>query len=64
MNTNAHAQWVADLMAADGIKPEQVTPDIALAYLAVVGRKIEQIQTTYLTRVGAKTALQELVVAV
>jgi hypothetical protein len=51
-------------MAADGIKPEQVTPDIALAYLAVVGRKIEQIQTTYLTRVGAKTALQELVIAV
>jgi hypothetical protein len=64
MNTNTHAQWVADLMAADGIKPEQVTPELALAYLAIVGRKIVQIQSTYLTRVGAKTALQELVIAV
>ena len=64
MNTNTHAQWVADLMAADGIKPEQVTPELALAYLAIVGRKIVQIQSTYLTRIGAKTALQQLVVAV
>jgi hypothetical protein len=63
MNTNTHAQWVADLMAADGIKPEQVTPEIALAYLAVVGRKIEQIQNVYLTRAGAKTALQQYIVA-
>ena len=64
MNTNTHAQWVADLMAADGIKPEQVTPELALAYLAIVGRKIVQIQSTYLTRIGAKTALQQLVAAV
>jgi hypothetical protein len=64
MNTNTHAQWVADLMAADGIKPEQITPELALAYLEIVGRKIQQIQNTYLTRVGAKTALQELVIAV
>jgi hypothetical protein len=64
MSTNAHAQWVADLMAADGIKPEQVTPDIALAYLAIVGRKIQQIQSTYLTRVGAKPALHRLIESV
>jgi hypothetical protein len=63
MDTNAHAQWVADLMAADGIKPEQVTPELVLAYFEIVGRKIQQIQNIYLTRVGAKTALQELVVA-
>jgi hypothetical protein len=63
MDTNTHAQWVADLMAADGIKPEQVTPDLALAYLAVVGQKIQQIQNVYLTRVGAKTALQQYIVA-
>jgi hypothetical protein len=50
-------------MAADGIKPEQVTPDLALAYLAVVGQKIQQIQNVYLTRVGAKTALQQYIVA-
>ena len=63
MDTNTYATWVADLMEADGIKPEQVTPEIALAYLAVVGRKIQQIQNTYLTRVGAKTALQQYIVA-
>jgi len=63
MDTNTYAKWVADLMEADGIKPEQVTPEIALAYLAVVGRKIQQIQNTYLTRVGAKTALQQYIVA-
>ena len=63
MNANTHAQWVADLMAADGIKPEQVTPEIALAYLAIVGRKIQQIQNAYLTRIGAKTALQQYIVA-
>jgi hypothetical protein len=61
-NTYAHAQWVADLMAEDGIKPEQVTPEIALAYLDVVGRKIVQIQSKYLTLVGAKTAMQQVVV--
>jgi hypothetical protein len=63
MDTNTYAKWVADLMEADGIKPHQVTPEIALAYLAVVGRKIQQIQNTYLTRVGAKTALQQYIVA-
>jgi hypothetical protein len=61
MNTNAHAQWVSDLMAADGIKPEQVTPDLALAYLEIVGRKIQQIQTGYLTKIGAKEAMQTTV---
>jgi hypothetical protein len=59
----AHARWVADLMDADGIKPEQVTPELAMAYLDIVGRKIVSIQNTYLTRVGAKKALQDLVIA-
>jgi len=52
-----YAQWVADLMAADGVKPEQLTQELIMAYMDTIGRKIAAIQSTFLTRVGAKEAL-------
>ncbi len=42
------AQWVADLMKADGVAPESVTVELAMAYFEEVGRRIEKIQTIYL----------------
>lgn len=52
------AQWVADMMAADGVTPEQLTDDLAMAYMDAIGKKIESIQNKYLTRIGAAPALQ------
>ncbi len=52
------AKWVADLMKADGVTPEMVTPELTLAYFDEVGRRIEKLQSTYLTRTGAKEAMQ------
>lgn len=52
------AQWIADLMKADGVKPEQVTPEMALAYMEQIGRKIEMIQNKYLTNSAARQAMQ------
>ena len=63
MENKRLAQWVADLMKADGVTAEMVTPDLALAYVDAIGRKIEAIQTTYLTRTGAKEAMQAAVLA-
>ena len=57
----AKAKWVADLMKADGVKPEQVTEDMAIAYMETIGKKIERIQSTYLTRCGAKEAMGSFV---
>jgi len=57
------AKWVSDLMAADGVKPEQVTPELAMAYMVTVGKKIEAIQNTYLTRNGARDAIQTAILA-
>ena len=54
----AYAKWVADLLKADGVPPEQVTPELALAYFDEVGRRIEKLQTAYLTRTGARSAMQ------
>ena len=51
------AQWVADLMKADKVTPEMVTPELALAYFDEAGRRIAKIQSTYLTRQGAKEAM-------
>ena len=56
METNA--KWVADLMRADGVKPEQITTELALAYLDEVGRKIKLFQSICLTRNGAREAMQ------
>jgi len=52
------AQWAADMMAADGVTPEQFTEELAMAYMEAIGKKIESIQNKYLTRVGATDALQ------
>ena len=52
------AKWAADMMAADGVKPEQFTEELALAYMEAIGKKIESIQNKYLTRVGAAETLQ------
>ena len=43
------AQWVADLMKKDGVKPEQVTVELSLAYMDEVGKRIESLQTKRLT---------------
>ena len=53
------AQWVADMMKADGVKPEMVTAELVMAYFDAVGRKINEIQSIYLTRNGAKDAMQK-----
>jgi hypothetical protein len=58
-----HAQWVADLMKADGVKPEQVTTELVMAYFDEVGRKIKSIQSIYLTRNGAKQAMCQAVLS-
>ena len=57
------AQWVADMMRADGVTPEQVTESMALAYMQAIGRKIQAMQNTYLTRNGARDAMQSAVSA-
>ena len=53
------AQWVADMMKADGVKPEMITAELVMAYFDAVGRKINEIQSVYLTRNGAKDAMQK-----
>jgi hypothetical protein len=57
------AQWVADLMKADKVTAEMVTPELALAYSDEVGRRIAKMQTIYLTRKGAKGAMQARVLS-
>ena len=64
------ARWVADLMKADGVTPailEAMSEDervsLSLAYFDEVGKKIARIQTTYLTRTGARDAMQAHVLA-
>lgn len=64
MNANNYAKWVADLMKADGVTPEQVTPEMAVAYFCALKRKIDAIQTAYLYRTGARQAMQEHVLTV
>ena len=54
----AKAEWIASLMKADGVSPEQVTPELAIAYMDSVGKKITMMQETYLTRNGGKEAMQ------
>ena len=52
------AQWVADLMKADKVTPEMVTPELALAYFDEVGRRIEKMQTEYLTNRATRAKFQ------
>ena len=61
MTQSTLAAWVAELMAADGITPEQMTDlsfrqQTVAAYLDEVGRKIEAMQTRYLTNESARNA--------
>lgn len=55
------AQWVADLMKADGVSPDSVTPELALAYFDDVGRRIEKIQSICLTRPRAAEVVAALI---
>jgi hypothetical protein len=56
-----NAQWVANLMKADGVNAESVTTELSLAYLEEVGRKIAKIQNAYLTNPDARKSIIELV---
>ena len=60
----AKAKWVADMMAADGVTAEQVTTELALAYMDAISKKITQMQSTYLTRNGARKAFQAAVLSI
>lgn len=57
------ARWVADLMKADGVNPEEVTPELCIAYMAKIGKKIQEAQDIYLTRNGAREALGQTILA-
>ena len=59
----AKAEWIASLMKTDGVSPKQVTPELAMAYMDAVGKKITMMQETYLTRNGGKEAMQSNVLA-
>lgn len=59
----AKAKWCADMMKADGVKPEQLTEELALAYMAEIGRRIESIQNMYLTIPAAKAQMRKAVFA-
>ena len=53
------AQWVCDLMKQDGVKPEQVTDEMCIAYLQTVNKKIQMIQSKLLTDQNAKKEFGE-----
>lgn len=62
------AQWVADLMAADGVSaeqmqamPEQERQNLIMAYMDEIGKKIQAIQNKCLTNPEAMAAMQEKV---
>jgi hypothetical protein len=57
----AKAKWCADLMRADGVTPEQITPELALAYFDEVGRKIQRIQTACLTRPEVRKTVNQFI---
>jgi len=62
------AKWVASLMAQDGITPEMLKDEEFMeealgAYLEEIGRKIERIQATYMTKPAAREALRQKVLS-
>ena len=71
-NQDQHkAQWVADLMRADGVTadqlgalPTETQTSLIVGYMDAIGRKIEQIQATFLTRNGAKEVMARAVIAI
>lgn len=56
------ARWVAQMMQADGVSPEMVTPELVMAYMEAISRRIDIIQGIYLTRPGAPEALGEMLI--
>lgn len=58
------ARWVADLMMADNVKPEQVTPELAIAYMDEISKKITAIQSAYLTRIDGRNVMQKTILAI
>ena len=65
------AKWVADMMKADGITMEMVSKmtelekiEMSMAYMAAIGRKIQQIQDKYRSSTEAKMAMQKQVLSI
>ena len=56
------AQWVAQLMKADGVTADQLTPEIIMAYLDEVGRRIEKMQTEYLTKPKVREGFDAVII--
>jgi hypothetical protein len=57
------AKWMADLMLADGVKPERLDDELILAYMDAITRKINSLQAAYLTNANFKKNIQEFVLA-
>lgn len=51
------------MMQADGVKPEQVTGKLSLAYMETIRKKIVTIQNKYLSNPAATGALNYRVVS-
>ena len=65
------AKWVAEMMKEDGITAEHVNKmteaekiEMAMAYMAAIGRKIQQIQDKYRSSTDAKMAMQKQVLSI
>lgn len=65
------AQWVADLLAADGVSPKQIQAmpeeqkqNLIMAYMDEIGKKIEAIQNKCLTNPQAMAAMHNKVKSV
>lgn len=63
-NLTTKAQWVADMMQADGVKQEQITQDLVFAYMDAIGKKIVKMQSAYLTNPNAPHLFKETVLAI
>ena len=60
------AKWVSDLMKADGVTPEQFASmpiDMIESYMMTIAKKIEAIQSIYLTRNGAQEVMANRVLS-
>lgn len=57
----AKAKWMADLMLSDGIKPEQLTEELIFAYMDSITRKINAMQSCYLTNAAYRNNMRDFV---
>lgn len=64
------AKWIADNMQADGITQEKAAllgeaawEELCVAYMASLSRKIEAMQSIYLTNREARDSMREFVYA-